>query len=170
MAFMRRDVNIGLLILIIASILLFSGFSVYYQTTFKNVSLEYQNKLSQLGTVTQDLAVQKERLNETYSLRIKAEEDRKSLDVRYKDLSDENSRLESDKASLQSELGSTKSSLAEKTVELEASKNLLSQTQNTLDSVRSERDALKAQKSSLKNEKEEICTYLASQGLSHEEC
>jgi len=95
MAFMKRDVNLGLLILIIFSIFLFSGFSVYYQTTFKDISLEYQQKLKQLGKVTEDLGAKKQELNETYKLRIKVEEDKKILDERYKDVRDENTDLHS---------------------------------------------------------------------------
>ena len=74
MTFMKRDVNVTLLALIVASVLIFSAFTVYYQTTFKGVSLEYKDKLEQLTAVTGELAVQKEKLNETYTLRIKAEE------------------------------------------------------------------------------------------------
>ena len=107
MAFMKRDVKLGLLILIIVSIVLFTGFSVYYQTTFQDVSLEYQEKLQQLGDVTQELSSKRIELNETYSLRVKAEQDREVLDVRYKDVSDENSGL-------RSEILSTKLELAEK--------------------------------------------------------
>ncbi|MBU3896298.1 hypothetical protein KKG36_03245, partial [Patescibacteria group bacterium] len=83
---MKKDVNFGLLVLIIASIILFSGFSVYYQTTFKDVSLEYKEKLEQLSKVTTELSTQKQALNETYSLRIKAEQDKKTLDSRYNEV------------------------------------------------------------------------------------
>jgi len=145
MAFMKRDVNFGLLILIIVSIVLFSGFSVYYQTTFKDVSLEYQNKLNQLGQVTKELSAKREELNETYSQRIKAEQDKEVLDQRYKDASDENTVLHS-------ELTSTKVQLAEKKSELGATKTLLSQTQSSLSAANSEVSSLKSQRSSLKDE------------------
>ncbi|MDP6547668.1 MAG: hypothetical protein QF917_01770 [Candidatus Woesearchaeota archaeon] len=144
MAFMKRDVNMGLLILIIASIILFSGFSVYYQTSFKDVSLEYQDKLEQLGKVTKELTSQKQELNETYSLRVKAEEDRKVLDVRYKDVSDENERINADNANLRSEISSTKNKLAEKIAEVAATKVLLAQVQNSLDAANSKISSLKS--------------------------
>ncbi|MDP6265645.1 MAG: hypothetical protein QF584_02645, partial [Candidatus Woesearchaeota archaeon] len=78
MSFMKRDVNLGLLILIIVSIVLFSGFSVYYETSFKDVSLEYQEKLEQLSQVTKELVTKRQELNETYSLRVKAEQDKQT--------------------------------------------------------------------------------------------
>ena len=55
MAFMKKDVNLGLLVLIIVSIILFSGFTVYYQTAFRDISLEYETKLGQLNDVTKQL-------------------------------------------------------------------------------------------------------------------
>ena len=43
MSFMKKDVNLGLLVLIVASIVLFAGFSVYYQSTFRDISMDYKN-------------------------------------------------------------------------------------------------------------------------------
>ncbi len=81
MTFMKKDVNLGLLVLIIASVLLFSGFSVYYQTAFKDVSLEYQEKLGQLSDVTKQLSSKRQELNETYSQRLKKEQGPSALPV-----------------------------------------------------------------------------------------
>jgi len=170
MAFMKRDVNFGLLILIIVSIVLFSGFSVYYQTSFQDVSLEYQTKLDQLGKVTSELSSKRQELNETYSLRVKAEEDKKVLDQRYKDASDENSKLSADNANLASEVSSTKNKLAEKTAELDATETLLSQTQSSLSAANGEITSLKSQKSNLKDDVERICVKLISEGGSDDDC
>jgi|TARA_Y100000031_G_scaffold155248_2_gene205322 chromosome segregation ATPase len=165
MAFMRKDVNLGLLLLIIVSILLFAGFSVYYQTSFKDVSLEYQTKLEQLQDVTGQLADKRLELNETYALKIKAETDRKALDSRYKDASDENTRLSSDVTSLQLEVANTKNELASKTSELGATKSLLAKTQSELSSA-------KSKKASLESDLDEVCdAYTAlNGGVEHEEC
>ena len=144
MAFMKRDVNIGLLILIIAAVIVFTSFSVYYQYTFKNVYLEYQNKLDQLGQITTELSKQKQELNQTYSLRVKVEEDKKTLDVKYTEVRDENQQLSSDNTNLRSEVASTKSELGEKTAQLGATQNLLASTQSELSSVKAQRDSYKS--------------------------
>ena len=170
MAFMKRDVNIGLLLLIIASILVFSGFSVYYQTTFKNVSLEYQNKLEQLGEVSTQLTEKRQELNETYSLKVKAEEDRKTLDARYKDASDENEQLNADNSNLRSEVSSIKNQLGEKSAELDATKSLLAQTQASLSSAKSEVSSLKAKRDRLGDDIDRICTKLVAAGGSDSDC
>src|SRR3989338_7049902 len=65
MAVMRRDVNLGLLFLIIATLIIFAGFTVYYQTTFKNISNEYSTKLSELEKVSTELTQKKQQLTET---------------------------------------------------------------------------------------------------------
>ena len=170
MAFMKKDVNMGLLLLIIASIVLFSAFSVYYQTTFKDISLEYKTKLEQLSKVTQDLAVQRQALNETYSLKIKAEQDRQTLDARYNDVRDENDNLKSDNTNLRSEVSSTKSQLAEKSAELSAAQNLLAQVQTQLAAANSEITSLKSQRSSLKADIDRLCAKLVAAGGSDSEC
>lgn len=165
MAFMKKDVNVVLLALIVVAILVFSGFTVYYQTTFQDVSLEYKNKLEQLQKVTSDLSTQKQQLNETYALRVKAEQDKKALDQSYKDLSDERNQLESDKASLETELITTKGDLAEKSVQLQS-------TQNQLASTVAELGSVKAQRDSYKNDLEEVCSDYTTlnSGTKHEEC
>ena len=170
MAFMKKDVNFGLLILIVVSILLFSGFSVYYQTTFKDVSLEYQQKLEQLSQVTKELGTKRQELNETYSQKIKAEQDRKVLDQSYRDASDENEQLSSDNTNLRSEVSSTKNQLGEKTAELASTKNLLAQTQASLSAANSEVSSLKSQKSNLKDDIDRICVSLLALGGSDDDC
>ena len=162
---MKRDVNIGLLILIIASIIVFSGFSVYYQTTFKDVSLEYQSKLEQLGTVTTELATQKQALNETYSLKKKAEQDREVLDVRYKDVRDENEKISTDNTNLRLEITNTKNDLGVAQSDLENKKVQLAQTQADLSDANS-------RISSLNSKLDEVCSsYTALNGeVEHDRC
>ena len=94
--------------MIVFSIFLFSSFSVYYQTTFKDVSLEYQKKLGQLSKVTEELGAKRQELNETYKLRTKIEEDKKILDERYKDVRDENTDLNSELADTKVKIGREK--------------------------------------------------------------
>lgn len=163
MAFMKKDVNLGLLLLIIATLLLFSGFTVYYQTNFKNVVTEYRDKLEQLKGVTSELSKEKTRLNETYQLRTKAEKDIKALDEQYRLLSDEKEQLESDKKKLQDELSSAKSQVAETEAKLSQKETLLSQAQASLSAANAEIDVLKDRYDSLKAKKEALCEKYPSE-------
>ena len=164
MAFMRNDVNIMLLLLIVVSVILFTGFSVYYQTSFKKVSEEYQDKLNQLQSVTQELQTQREELNETYSLRLKAETDKNALDEKFQDAAGENDQLKNQNSNLQSDLSSTKANLVEKSAELDATKSLLEQTQIDLVRMTQSRDGYKA-------DLQDVCgDYEAETGNEHRDC
>jgi len=164
MAFMKRDVNLGLLLLIIVTIVLFSAFSVYYQTTFKDVSLEYQQKLDQLGQVTQELSSKRLELNETYSQRVRAEQDKEELDERYNEARGENEQLTSDNSNLRSEIGSTKSQLAEKSAELDVTEIFLAKREAEIASA-------KSRIVSLKSDLDAVCDdYETATSTVHDEC
>ena len=164
MAFMKRNVNLGLLFLIVASLVLFTGFAVYYQTTLKSITIEYNTKLNDLQKVTKELGLQKTALNETYELKIKAERDRSALDSQYRDISDENLQLEKDKTSLMVEVAQTKSELGAAQTELESKKTLLAKVQADL-------EIEKSRVSSLKDDIEDLCASIGDpEGLIHEEC
>jgi chromosome segregation ATPase len=126
MSAIRKDVNVGLLLLIVAALLMFSGFTVYYQSTFKNVSQSFDIKLKELDTVSGELASKRNELNDTsiqLSLRKQKEED---LSKKFTDVRDERDSLESIKAKLELDLASTQGELSSKT-------NQLSQVQSDLD-------------------------------------
>lgn len=170
MAFMKKDVNLGLLLLIIATLLLFSGFTVYYQTNFKNVVTEYHDKLEQLEEVTTELGTEKTKLNETYQLRVKAEKDVEALDVQYRLLGDERDQLESDKNKLQVELSSTKTELAETETKLSQTQTILSQTQDSLRAANARISSLNDRMDDLEDDIDALCANIASLGGSDSRC
>ncbi len=170
MSFMKKDVNLGLLVLIVASIALFAGFSVYYQSTFRDISMDYKNKLNNLSKVTQELGIQKQKLNETYSMRVKAEQDIKTLDKNYREINDENEKLNSDNTNLRLEVSSTKSELGEKSARLEATQSLLTQTQSSLSAANSKITSLTTRVSNLEGDIKGLCTKLIAAGGSDSDC
>ena len=132
MAFLKKDINFILLALILGIIIIFIGFTVYYQTMFENVSVNYQEKVANLEQVTQELGIQKTRLNQTsYELEIK-EQKETDLSGRYSELRDEKTQLLEDKAALGREISEKKVELIESQIELAKKSNLLTQTQNDL--------------------------------------
>ena len=154
MAVMRRDVNLGLLLLIVAAILMFSGFTVYYQTTFKNISRSYETKLKELESVSKDLESKRGLLNETnVQLQLKNQKE-ESLSKQFVDTKSERDRLETDKNKLQVDLASTKTELA-------GTQAKLSQTQSQLGAQIELVQQLNAQVISLKNDVDKFKPYLA---------
>lgn len=163
MAFMRRDVNILLLLLVIVCALLFTGYSVYFQSSFNTVKVENQQKLDQLKEVTEELTSQKAKLNETYSLRIQAEQDRRTLDERFQDAADENDKLKQDNANLLADLSKTKTDYQNVLSELSKAENDLEQTKIDLLKMTQDRNRYK---SDLK----EVCDHFDPDGELHNEC
>ena len=151
MAAMRRDVNLGLLLMIVAALLMFSGFTVYYQTTFKKLSNTYQNELKELEKISKDLESKRGLLNDTsiqLQLRKQKEED---LSKKYVDTESQRSQLETDKKKLEVDLAGTKATLANTESKLTQTQNQLTATiaqfqdeQTKRQRAESERDSLQA--------------------------
>ena len=135
MAFMKRDVNLGLLFLIVAALLMFSGFTVYYQTTFKNISGNYDQKLKELEMVTKELDSKRGQLNDTsVQLQLRKQQE-VSLSEKFTDVRTEKEQLETDKAKLQTELISTSGQLASAKTELESAKTNLAAKEQQIASL-----------------------------------
>ena len=127
MAVMKRDVNLGLLLLIVAAIIMFSGFTVYYQTTFKNLSKTYQNELGNLQMVSKDLEAKRGQLNETsVQLQLKKQKE-EDLSKKFVDTKSERDQLETDKKKLELDLAGTKASLASTSAKLSETQNQVNQ-------------------------------------------
>src|SRR3990167_8848954 len=118
MGVMKRDVNLGLLLLIVAALIMFSGFTVYYQTTFKNVSRSYETKLNELES-------KRGALNETSTQLQLRKQQEESISKKFVDTKSERDQLESDKKKLELELASTKSSLASTSARLSETQSQL---------------------------------------------
>lgn len=149
---MIRDVNLGLFILIVGTLIAFAGFTVYYQKTFTNLSLDYNTKLGELQKVSSTLQTEKARLNLTsYQLKIKAERE-SDLSQKYESMREQKEKLDKEKVELESELSNTKSNLQQKVIELSAKADELNQKIVELKSANTQIDTLNAQISTLKDD------------------
>ena len=152
MAIMKKDVNLGLLLLIVAALLMFSGFTVYDQTTFKNVSKSYETKIKELEKVSNELESKRGQLNETsIQLQLKKQKE-EDLSKKYVDTESQRSGLETDKKKLEVELASTKTELASTNAQL-------SSTQNQLAAQVQLAQQLNSQVLSLKNDVDKYKAY-----------
>ena len=145
MKVMKRDINFGLLLIIIATLVCFSAFTVYYQTTFKNLSTNYYTKLDEIDAVTNQLTLEKGRLNQTsYQLQVKEQ--------RESELSSIYSNLRSEKEQIEDDLKATQDKLMAEKENLREAQKQLSETQAELTSTRSDLDDALSKISSLKDE------------------
>lgn len=118
MAMMKKDINFTFIIFLVAIIIAFASFTVFYQSTFKNLNSEYTERLTQLNKVTEDLQRQRSVLNETsYELQIKSKRE-EEYNVQYTTLKDERDTLSSEKEALTTDLLKKTNELGEKVSEL----------------------------------------------------
>ena len=87
----KKDINKILLYLIAVHIVLFTGFSIYYQASLKELTYESNKSKSQVDYLTNRFVL--EQLNETMKLREVAQMDRQTFEQRYYDVLSENERL-----------------------------------------------------------------------------
>ena len=132
MSFIKKNVNLGLLFLIVASLIAFSAFSVYYQNKFKELNEEYTSKLDQLEQITMDLGLKKQALDETSSeLNIKNQKV-DEFGTQYNDLKVQKEAVDKENTILDSELSDTLRTLAIKSQNLLTAQTELQQTKQTL--------------------------------------
>ena len=125
MAYMKKNVNFGFFLLLVACLICFAGLSVYYQTTFKDLYMDYKLKLDDLKNISSTLSTEKAKLEQTsQELDIK-EEREKELSIQYTGLKTEKEKLQDEKAKLQTQLTAKTNELSQKKAELfTANKNL----------------------------------------------
>jgi len=151
MSFMKKNLNFGLFLLVIATLLCFAGFSVYYQKTYFNLTQEYKNKVENIDHLVTTLNLEKTKLNQTsYQLQLKADRET-DLTSKYTTLSDEKDKLQQDITNLETSLSQTKADLNQKTLELAAAKSNLATTQQQLADANTEIITLDSQISDLRD-------------------
>ena len=117
MGYMKKNINFGLLALLLGMIMVFIGFTLYYQQTFNTLASNYTTKLSQLEKVTQELSKHKSILTVTKTELNQTEIDVAALSVDYEELVEA-------KAVVEGELATTKINLNTKISELSVEKKL----------------------------------------------
>ncbi len=129
---MRKNVNIVLLFLIIAGVTAFTATTMYYQTTFKQLQSQHNERLIEYQVLTKELESQRLRLNETSSALELKEQKVGQYDVIYTNLTTEKGVLEEEKKQLSQDLDSTLAEVAKKAKELSDTKAKLTLTESQL--------------------------------------
>jgi len=138
MAFMKKDLNFGLFILIIATLICFLVFTTYFQDRFDKLSGNYNEKIDEMEKLATKLNLEKARLNETSFELVKTVQKAEDLSGKYGGLKDEKEMLDAEIAKLTVELNQKKAKLTETELALTKSQATLQNTQEEL--VRSKAD------------------------------
>ena len=162
MAYMKRNVNFGFFFLLIATLISLASLSIYYQTTFKDLYMDYKLKLDDLRNISSTLSTEKAKLEQTsQELNIK-EEREKELSTQYTGLKTEKEKLEDEKASLQKQLAAKTSELIQKRAELATAQAELSIAKTELNAAMTTISGLRADIANLDNEIANLNAQLAT--------
>ncbi|MDO8642567.1 MAG: hypothetical protein Q7R76_03180 [Candidatus Woesearchaeota archaeon] len=117
MAYIRKNVNLFLLLLLVAIVGAVAGLSTYYQMTYKNLSVNYENKINEISGLVTDLQVHREKLSEKEQA-LQAEQQREQeLTGHYGEIKNEKEQLAGDLQKKGQELDDTVGKLQAKTAE-----------------------------------------------------
>jgi len=169
MVYMKKNVNFGFFLLLIATLISLAGLSVYYQTTFKDLYMDYKLKLDDLKNISSTLSTEKAKLEQTSQELTIKEEREKELSTQYTGLKTEKEKLQDEKSKLQTQLTAKTSELTQKRAELFTAKNNLATAQAELSTTKTSLDAamttisgLRSDISSLETERDSLTVQLAA--------
>lgn len=104
MKFLKADVNLHLLALVLVILVVFVSFNVYYQNKIRNLQSEYDEKIENLKVIEGKLLSKEKKLNEILELKDTIKKDKEILEIGYLSLRSENKDLETEKTSLMDDL------------------------------------------------------------------
>lgn len=150
-----------LLFLILIPILLFIGFSTYYENQLKNITIEHGKNTEKLKEATGKIVL--EQLNETIQSKEIALKAKETLEQRYFELQSENEGLKAEKDKMQAELNYVKSELEDTQVKFNSLQEQFQQVQNSLIKTNEQISSLIARTN-------ELCRKLKEAGGNDEKC
>lgn len=93
MKFLKADVNLHLLALVLAVLVVFVSFNAYYQNKIRNLQSEYDKQVENLKAIEGKLLSKEKKLNEISELKDVIKNDKEVLEIGYLSLKSENQDL-----------------------------------------------------------------------------
>ena len=145
MSFINKNANLFLLFLIILSATALVGATVFFQMNFDRINSEYQQKLNQLNSVSQELQADQaalDKIKADLSLKSQSEE---QLGQKYTDVSSQKDQLQTAKTQLENEKGQLTDELTSTEGELQSTKSSLEASKNQVDLLTGQNSNLQSQ-------------------------
>ena len=117
MAYIRKNVNMFLLLLLVAIVGAVAGLSTYYQMTYKNLSINYEHKLNEVSGLATDLQAHREKLSAKEQALQTEQKREDELSGQYGDVKKQKEQLTTDLQKKGQELDDTVAKLQVKTAE-----------------------------------------------------
>ncbi len=150
MSFIKKNVNMALLLVILLIVFSFTVMTTYYQATYQNLSESYNVKLMEVEQLTQTLNIGRTELNKTYSeLQIRVA-DKARFDKLYGDLISEKERLDAELSSTRQTLKNTQDQLTTTQLKLDEAQGRINELQQSVETYQHRVNSLQAQIDDLK--------------------
>ena len=151
MAFMKKNINFGLMLIILAVLVGFTGFSIYYQMNYLKLANSYKLKQTDLTDALTKLQNERSQLNQTsFQLQIK-EEASADLGTKYTILKSQKEQLDTDKAKLQSDVSQKNQKILELTSDISNLQVNIATVQTKLDTANNQISGLQSDVSAWKS-------------------
>ncbi len=150
MAYLKKNVNMFLLLLFVIIIGGVAGLTTFYQTTYKDLSLSYEDQVTEIEKLLGDLNAERAKLNQT-ALQLNVKEEREEqLSKEYTDIKEEKEEVAQDLTSTKQTLQQTSSLLQQKQEELKKAQYDFKVTSEALTTARREANEYREKAASYK--------------------
>ncbi len=134
MAQIKKNVNFLLILLFLAAVAALVGFTTYYNTQYRNLSGEYNDRVGELAAAQQNNTQQRENLLNTKTELDLRVADKTKFENLYTELIAEKNKLDKDLSITRGALASTQAQLQETLVNLQKANSDLAQSLKDLSS------------------------------------
>ncbi|HIG96441.1 TPA: hypothetical protein HA249_06165 [Candidatus Woesearchaeota archaeon] len=150
MAYLKKNVNMFLLLLFVIIIGGVAGLTTFYQTTYKDLSLNYEDQVAEIEKLLTDLNAERAKLNQT-ALQLDVKEEREEqLSKEYTDVKQEKEAVAQDLTSTKETLQETSALLQQKQEELKKAAYDLKVTSEALANAQREANEFREKAASYK--------------------
>ena len=150
MAYIQKDLNVNLLILLVGIMIVIGGLTVFYQTSFKEINTKYFTKVTELNQTYSTLTQNLDTLNQTKQALQLKELREGDLTSKYLIVTKQKTDLEAEKQELLAVKKNLQDQLEETTTKLTATKKELDTSNLRIKTLEETRDSLQAQVNQLK--------------------
>lgn len=160
MAYIRKNVNFILVILVMTLISLFAGFASYFETSNKGLLDQYNEKSNEYESLKSNLSTQKTQLEKTYSelqLQVAGGSKLQSL---YNEVLAEKKKIEDQLSKTQGQLSQTQTELANTITQLRKTEADLAAAQTNYQNAQNQVNILTADLSSKQSKINNLCLQL----------
>ena len=150
MAYIQKDLNMNLLLLLVGLMAVIGGLTVFFQTSFKEINTKYFTKVTELNQTYTTLTQNLDTLNQTKQALQLKELREGDLTSKYLTVTKQKTDLEAEKQELLTVKKNLQDQLEETTTKLTATKKELDTSNLRIKTLEETRDSLQAQVNQLK--------------------